>query len=145
MDESEVEQILSELRSVTGAGRVTLRLGGDFDLAGEVRAAGVLSMRGAVQPDAAGSETYRFLREQRRVLVQDDCETAAIAPPRSTRERFGVRAQMLGPIVIGGQTRGVVSVHATDGPRHWTEADVAALEETTGRIASLVAGGEPRD
>ncbi|MEZ5121099.1 MAG: GAF domain-containing protein [Solirubrobacterales bacterium] len=133
MAQGPLEATLDHLFETTQAGRVTLRWGDAFALVHEICAPGVRSMQGAVQTDAAGSATYAYLRGEQQLLIQADCATAAIAPPRSTQEQFGVRAQMLAPIVVDGVTRGVISVHETSGPREWTAVDTAALEAAAER------------
>lgn len=138
MAQGPLEATLDHLFETTQAGRVTLRWGDAFALVHEICAPGVRSMQGAVQTDAAGSATYAYLRGEQQLLIQADCATAAIAPPRSTQEQFGVRAQMLAPIVVDGVTRGVISVHETSGPREWTAVDTAALEAAAEQVRQVM-------
>jgi maleate isomerase len=48
-------------------------------------------------------------------------------------ELYGVRAQMLAPVVQEGRMAGVISVHHVAGPRRWTHEDVAALQQAAER------------
>ncbi|MFD4975764.1 GAF domain-containing protein [Streptomyces sp. NPDC058424] len=55
----------------------------------------------------------------RRVLMQDDCQTANPSPPQALLDAYQVRAQMLAPIVRDGRVVGWLSFHSRD-PRRWT-------------------------
>lgn len=143
--------ILEDLLSVTAASRTTLRLdlpsrGLHVDrVAAEAVAAGVRSIGDDSSIDQRALPTVRFLEEERRPLVQDDCSNAEPAPPQELIEFYGVRAQMLGPLVRDGLVIGWISVHDTAGPREWSEKDVDALrdaiERVQGEIASWEGGG----
>ena len=81
-----------------------------------------------------GVSTVRFLEEHRKVLVQNDCVAGDPAPPPELIEHYGVRAQMLAPIVREGRLAGIVSVHHARGPRDWSSEDVAVLQEAVERV-----------
>jgi maleate isomerase len=49
-------------------------------------------------------------------------------------ELYGVKAQMLAPIVREDRLAGVISVHYIPGPRDWRAQDVAALKEAAERV-----------
>ncbi len=70
------------------------------------------------------------MANEQRILVQDDCAANDPPPPKELMEYYGVRAQMLAPLVRDAQLIGIISVHYAPGPRAWTEDDVAALERT---------------
>jgi GAF domain-containing protein len=76
----------------------------------------------------------RYLAEHRANLIQDDCSTAEVRPPSELLEFYGVKAQMLAPIVGGAELIGLVSVHYTPSPRHWTTEEIDALDRTAGEI-----------
>ncbi len=78
----------------------------------------------------------------RRPLVQDDCSNAEPAPPQELIEFYGVRAQMLGPLVRDGLVIGWISVHDTTGPREWSEKDVDALRDAIERVQGELASWE---
>jgi maleate isomerase len=129
-----LEAVLTALRDQFQASRVTLRLdapGRGFhvdDVAAEALTPGVRSLRGQTSIDQRAAGTIRWLERERRVLVQDDLRGVEPAPPPELVELYGTTAQMLGPLVRDGALVGWMSVHYNDGPRRWTQADVAALE-----------------
>jgi GAF domain-containing protein len=129
------QEIMEDLVGSTSAGQTTLRLdlpelGSWLDtVAAEALALGVRSIREDTSiRNLRGVATVRVLEEQRRPLVQNDCLTEDPAPPRELIERYGVRAQMLAPVVHKGRLVGVISVHHVAGPRLWSTEDVAALK-----------------
>src|SRR5215208_2865246 len=128
-------EILEELLRSTGASRTTLRLdlldqdGGLDEVVAEALAPGVPSIR-----NLRDSSPIRFLEEQRTPLVQDDCSRADPAPPPELIELYGVRAQMVAPLVRDDSLIGVISVHYVPGPRVWSAQDLAALQEATERV-----------
>ena len=142
MDErAPFQEILQDLLVSTGASRTTLRLdlpdqdAGLDTVAAEALALGIRSMRDDTSiRNLRGASTVRFLEEQRRPLVQNDCLADDLAPPSELIELYGVRAQMLAPIVRDDRLIGVISVHYVPGPCDWRAEDVAALEEATERV-----------
>ena len=142
MDErAPFQEILQDLLVSTGASRTTLRLdlpdqdAGLDTVAAEALALGIRSMRDDTSiRNLRGASTVRFLEEQRRPLVQNDCLADDLAPPSELIELYGVRAQMLAPIVRDDRLIGVISVHYVPGPRDWRAEDVAALQEATERV-----------
>jgi len=142
MDErAPFQEILQDLLVSTGASRTTLRLdlpdqdAGLDTVAAEALALGIRSIRDDTSiHNLRGASTVRFLEEQRRPLVQNDCLADVLAPPSELIELYGVRAQMLAPIVRDDRLIGVISVHYVPGPRDWRAEDVAALQEATERV-----------
>jgi maleate isomerase len=135
------QEILEDLLRSTDASRTTLRLdlpdqdtGLDVVVA-EALAPGVRSIRGDTSiRNLRDVSTVRFLEEQRRPLVQKDCLADDFALPSELTELYGVRAQMLAPLVREGRLIGVISVHYVPGPRDWNADDVAALQEAAERV-----------
>lgn len=138
-----LKSLTDRLLERTGASRTTVRArsGGDpVALLAESLAPGVPSMR-TLPPEPAvvvAAPTYVVLAETRSILVQDDCLTQGPRPPESLTGYFRVYAQMLAPVLDGGEMIGTISVHQQDTPRHWTEADIAALESTAAEVTSLL-------
>lgn len=137
--------ILEDLLSSTGASRTTLRLdlpeeGLHVDrVAAEAVAAGVRPIGDDNSIDQRALPTVRFLEEERRPLVQDDCLDSDPAPPQELIELYGVKAQMLGPLVREGDLIGLISVHHNPGPREWSARDVEALQEAVRRVQQTLA------
>jgi maleate isomerase len=135
------QEILEDLLRSTDASRTTLRLDlpnqdtGLDTVVAEALAPGVRSIRGDTSiRNLRDVSTVRFLEEQRRPLVQKDCLADDLALPSELTELYGVRAQMLAPLVRGGRLIGVISVHYVPGPRDWNADDVAALQEAAERV-----------
>jgi len=137
-DDSALEEIAQRLRQTTHASRVTIRgpeAPGEVGttLLAESSASGVESMADAPQAGIAEAPTYVFLRTELRPLLQDDCRDDPL-PPRMLTERYGVAAQMLGPLLHDGNLVGTVSVHEVGQARHWTSEDAAALDTAVGEV-----------
>ena len=62
---------------------------------------------------------FEVMQTELRVIVQDDVVTSHPAFPELV-ERYGVRAQMLAPIVRDDRLVGILSVLYAPGPRAWT-------------------------
>ena len=65
--------------------------------------------------------------------MQNDCLTADPTVPQKLIDLYGVKAQMLGPLVRDDHLIGVVSVHYIPGLREWSDKDVDALREAIER------------
>ena len=137
--------VLEDLLSATAASRTTLRLDlPDKDLhvdrvVAEAVAAGVRSIGDDSSIDQRALPTVMFLEEERRPLVQDDCLAADPAPPQALIDLYGVKAQMLGPLVRDDRLIGWISVHYTLGSREWSDEDVEALREAIERTQQELA------
>jgi maleate isomerase len=135
-----LRDILRDLLRTTAASRTTLRLGlPERNLhvdrvVAEVVAPGVRHIGEDSSIDQRELPTVKYIEEERRILVQNDCLAADPAPPRALIDFYGVKAQMLGPIVRDDRVIGWISVHYTLGFRMWGEEDVAALQEALERV-----------
>jgi maleate isomerase len=121
----------------TGASRTTLRLDrpeGFFPVVAEALAPGIRSIADDTSIDLGASPTFQSLERERRLLIQADLLAADPAPPTELIELYGARAQMLAPVVRDDALAGIVSVHYAQGPREWTDDDVAALEEAAAQV-----------
>jgi len=135
------QEIVEELRERTGATRTTLRLdtpGDVFPVVAEALAAEARSIRGETAIDLRRAATFQFLDRERRNLVQSDCAAGDFPAPPELIELYGVKAQMLAPIVGGDRLVGIVSVHYAPSTREWSDEDVAALDEAARRITALL-------
>jgi maleate isomerase len=141
----QLRRLVDRLRAETGASRTTVRgRAGDDPVALLAESLGpdVESMADGQQPAAiTAAPTYVVLTETKAILVQDDCVNDGPEPPRSLIERYRVRAQMLAPVLDDGEIIGTISVHQQDTVRHWTAADIAALERVQGEVTAILAGG----
>ena len=140
---------MNDLLEVTSASRTTLRL--DWppwgahvdDVYAEARRPGIESLVGKTSIRQRQAETIRWLERMRRVLVQADCATASPSPPRALLDIYGVRAQMLAPLVLRDTLVGWISVHETTAPREWTQKEIRALEDAAAAVAKTLDEGSP--
>jgi len=132
------QALMEELLERTGASRTTLRIddepGVEFPIKAEALASGIDSIAGDPTLRVRVSATFQWVDRERRVLVQDDLRDADPAPAPQLVEQYGARAQMLAPVVRGGEVVGLVSVHYAPGPRQWTEDEISAVEEIVERV-----------
>jgi GAF domain-containing protein len=138
------EKLLADLLIATNASRVTLRLaraGEVFPVVAEALAPGTPSITSGVSPDLTRAPTMRYLAEHHTNLIQDDCSNAEVPPPPELLEFYGVKAQMLAPIVRGSELIGLVSVHYTPSPRHWTSEETEALDRAANVIEVALGEG----
>jgi GAF domain-containing protein len=140
------QAILEELRRATGAGRTTLRLeqpDGDFPVVAEALAPGVRSIRGDRGIAIRESATFSFLDHERRLLIVNDCRVSDPPTPSQLMDLYGVRAEMLAPLVDGELIVGIVSVHVTGEPREWSPTEIRALERAAGLLREAIATAPP--
>jgi maleate isomerase len=130
-----LDQLLADLRQDTGAHRTTIR----FDLprmnfdADDVYAESVAPGVPPLKLDSSLNQrslgTVQWLERHREMLVQDDCINAEIPPPKALMNVYGVKAQMLEPLVWGQQVVGWISVHHIGSTRQWRAEDKEALRK----------------
>jgi maleate isomerase len=142
--EAVLQEILGELISDVGASRCTLRL----DLperglavnapAAEAVAAGVSSVASDTDLDQWSLATVQWLERHKRILVQDDLSSTELQVPAVLTDRWGVKAQMLGPIVQADRLVGWISVHQVGRRRHWSAQDEAALSHAIDRVGEVL-------
>lgn len=135
--------IIDELLHATGASRTTLRLeepGGDFPVVAEALAPGIRSIKGVSRIPVRNSATFAFFERERRILVVNDCRTSDPPTPQELMDFYGVRAEILAPLMDGGRIVGIVSVHYAPGPREWTEVEIEALTRASARILGELKG-----
>ena len=136
-----------ELLAWTGADRVTVRVdlperGLRVDLvATEARQEGMVSLVGDASIDQRRLETIQWLDLHRTLLVQSDFREPPFPPP-ALLETYGVRAQMLGPLLGDGALLGWVSVHQCH-ERDWGDADVEALRSVVASVTGTLGFPQP--
>ena len=132
---------MADLLAATAAARTTLRLdtpGQVFPVVAEACAPGVRSIRDATEIDLRGAKTFQYLDREHAMLIQRDCLTDEPVAPQELIDLYGVRAQMLAPIVRDGRLVGIISVHHATTPRDWSEDEVGALRDTAARVANTL-------
>jgi maleate isomerase len=138
-------EVAEELLHSCAASRVTVRLDSEaefFPVVAEARSSGVGSVSGVQRASLEKMATFRYVADQRQTLVQNDCLDSEIETPAEVVGTYGVRAQVLVPIVNDGTFKGAISIHETRGPRDWTEEEVASAETAAARLASLTTTAE---
>jgi maleate isomerase len=135
-----LQEILDDLLESTSASRTTIRLDVPIKdlyldmVAAEALAPSVRSLRDDVSiTNLREVPTVEFLEKERRILVQNDCLMADPTVPQQLIDLYGVKAQMLGPLVRDDRLIGLISVHYTPGPREWSDKDLEALREAIER------------
>lgn len=140
---TEIQSILEELLSKTGASRVTLRqdLPGDyaFPVTHEALAAGAGSLRAERTIDLRNQPVAREVAAGRQV-VQHDCAQAFDDPAfHRMREVYGgLAAQIVTPVLAGGRLAGIVSLHQLGSPRRWTKEEAEACRAAAARVGELL-------
>jgi maleate isomerase len=138
------DTLLLSLLAETGASRATLRLDDatlglhSDDVVAEALAPGEASMRGAGGINHRAAETAQWLERHRALLVQNDFDSGPVAPER-LRGHFGVKAQMLAPVIRADRLDGWVSLHEAKGKRDWRDADKAAIMEAAQAVVDELA------
>jgi GAF domain-containing protein len=146
LQDAVLQALVEQLRLMFDVGRCTLRLprGGTFPVVHEALAPGVGSIVEARQVDLRGQPVVRVIQQERRQVVQDDCRRAHDEPAfqRMLDVYGGLGAQVVTPVLVDGELRGIVSLHHLGGPRPWTE-DEAALAAGAARLAARILADEP--
>jgi GAF domain-containing protein len=139
---AEIDAILEELLSATGASRVTLRqdVPGDvFPVTHEVVADGVPPIIGLATPDMHRQPVVLEIQQGRQV-VQDDCLRASAEPHfREMLELYGgLRAQIVTPVVRRARVAAIVSLHQLGRTRAWSEDEIAVARRAAERVGELL-------
>jgi GAF domain-containing protein len=132
-----VDDDLEGLRSALAVDRVTLRLdvpGMNFPVIGEALADGVRSIRDEHTVDQRGAATAQWVLYNQQTLVQGDVLDTDQPPPLPLIELYGVRAQMLSPVVARASVVGWVSVHSSL-PRAWSARAIDLVEAMAGELS----------
>ncbi len=131
------QAIVDRLRADTQSDRTTLRVDcpelelGLEKVAVESLAEGVNSIKSQTAPDIRNAAAPSWLLSHRRTFVMDDCLNpwdSELAPESYVLETYRVRSEMVSPVFEGQDLIGIISVHVTTGPRHWTAQAVARIE-----------------
>jgi GAF domain-containing protein len=128
-----LQSFVEKLRLMFGVGRCTLRLPlrGTFPVVYEALADGVGSIVDDTQVDLRGQPVVRVIQEERRQVVQEDCRRAHDDPAfqRMLDVYGGLGAQIVTPVLVDGELRGILSLHHLGGPRTWARAETELAVE----------------
>ena len=140
---AEIDDVLRALLQQTGASRVTLRqdMPGDyrFPVTHEALAPGVGSLIEERTVDLRNQPVALEVAAGRQV-VQDDCASAYDDPAfHRMREIYGgLAAQIVTPVTVNGEVRGIISLHQLGAPRHWTDDEIRACTAAADLVAELL-------
>lgn len=137
-----MQALTAELRADTGGDRTTLRV--DLPAAGctvdtcaaESHGPSVRSIRRDPSLPQRRLDTVRWIEEHRTVLVQPDFTTPP-HPPQALIDVYGVRAQMLAPVLHDGGMVGWLSVHGV-AERAWSAADERAITSAARKVEAML-------
>ena len=140
---NEIDALLQDLLTKTGASRVTLRqdVPGDyaFPVTHETLSPGAQSLREEQTVDLKAQPVVAVLKDGRQV-VQDDCRTAFDDPAflQMLETYGGLAAQIVTPIFRDGRLVAIVSLHQLGNPRRWAEDEIAAASLAARRVGELL-------
>lgn len=141
---AQLDTILAALLQKTSASRTTIRLDiphlniGVDDVYGEASAPGVSSLRLDSSLNQRSLATVLWMDKHKRMLIQDDCINTDVPPPSALIGVYGVKAQVLGPLMRNDHLQGWISVHYIPGTRQWTQVEVDALQEAMDQTTTLL-------
>jgi GAF domain-containing protein len=141
-----LQQLLQRLLEDLDVSRTTVRLDVPElrfdvnDVAAEARRSSVRSLKGERSLDQRQTAAFRWLDVNRRVFVENDCLNAepGVAPEPEVIEIYGLRAEMVAPLIRAGDLIGALSVHYTPGPREWRADEVARLEAACEEVQQIL-------
>jgi maleate isomerase len=136
-----LQDVVDGLHEAVGASRTTIRVetpGDVFPVVAERVSPGVTPIAGEGAIDLRAAKTFQFLERELKPLIQDDLSTDPLAPPPELVRRYGVKAQMLAPVVRDGRMVAFVSIHYLPTARRWSPRDVTLLGEAAHRVGELL-------
>lgn len=139
-----LDAVMDELRVKTGGSRTTLRMDvPEFNchvdqVTAESLAPGVPSLQTSTAINIRAVDTMKELERTKRVLIQSDTINADILPPKALMSVYGVKAQMLLPMLHGEEVMSLISVHHIPSTKNWSESDISALKEAGSKVCNIL-------
>jgi GAF domain-containing protein len=134
---TDFQELVQTLHAQTRASRVSLRIDdpaeAEFQVRAEALSPGEVPLSGDTSFPIRSSPVFAWLDQERRTLVQNDATTAHPPSSRTLIDRYGVRAQIVTPVLCRGQIIGLIAVHAAT-RRSWTAVEVAAVESVAEHV-----------
>lgn len=137
------QAILDRVRTALGVQRCTLRQPVQdayaFPVTFESRAEGVRSLLGDFTIVQTGQPVIVKLLAERKQVVQEDCGIAStdLLFHKMLAHYGGMRAQVVTPIIIDDQLKGVLSIHELRNVRAWTTTEKALAAEAAALIGAI--------
>lgn len=137
--------VLEELLAELHASRVTLREDVEgpsyFPVTREALADNVASLKAEHSVDLRTQPVVLEVMRGRQV-VQNDCRSAFDDPKfHELLERYGgLAAQIVTPVMVGGELRAILSLHQLAAARRWTSGEALACREAARTLGDRMAG-----
>ena len=137
------QAILDRLRTALDVQRCTYRQPVQdafaFPVTFESRAETMRSLLGDFTIVQTGQPVIVKLLAERKQVVQEDCSIASTDPlfHKMLAHYGGMRAQVVTPVIVDDQLKGVLSIHDVRAPRAWTAAEKALAAEAAALIGAL--------
>ena len=141
-----LDAVMEELRLQTGVSRTTVRMDVPKtnchvdQVTAESLVFGVPSLRTSTAINIRAVNTMQELERTRRMLIQPNTMEAEIPPPKALVSVYGVKAQMLLPLLQGEEVMGLISVHNIPFPKAWSADEISALEEAGSKVKQILRG-----
>ncbi|MEA3111218.1 MAG: maleate isomerase [Caballeronia sp.] len=140
-----LEQTMATLLQATGASRTTVRI--DIPahnchidtVCAEAMAPGIVPLKLNSSMNQRSLPTVKWLEANRDLLIQSDCANHAVRPPKALTAVYGVKAQMLAPLMAHDELIGFVSLHYVPSTRVWSEGEIATLRHATAQVSRILA------
>ncbi|MEW9584388.1 GAF domain-containing protein [Paraburkholderia sp. DGU8] len=140
-----LEQTMATLLQATGASRTTVRI--DIPahnchldtVCAEAMAPGIVPLKLNSSMNQRSLPTVKWLEANRDLLIQSDCENHAVKPPKALTAVYGVKAQMLAPLMAQDELFGFVSLHYVPSTRVWSEGEIATLRSAATQVNRILA------
>jgi GAF domain-containing protein len=138
-----IRGVLDELRTALGVQRCTFRQPVEdayaFPVTFESRDPDQRSLLGDFTIIQTGQPVIVKLLAERTQVIQNDCRVASPDPlfHRMLDHYGGMRAQMVTPIIVGDQLKGVLSVHELRAVRAWTASEKVLAAKAAAFIGAL--------
>lgn len=140
----QLDAVMKVLREKTGGSRTTLRMDiPEYNcevnrVTAESLAPGIPSLRPNTSLNQRAIDTMRYMEKVGVALIQPDTINAPVQPPKALMQVYGVKAQMLIPLMVGADAMAWISVHYVPSTREWSEADIAALHEAARKTSDIL-------
>lgn len=136
-----LRELVDELREDLAVGRVTLRdasVLADFRVTFEATAEGVRTIGDDRAVDVARQPVVQQLLNGRGMVIQADARAELDDPAfHQMLDNYGIDAQIVAAIHLGGHVAALLSVHHGGGRRDWSEAEVERVKQAVTAIEQI--------
>lgn len=141
-----LEAIVAALREQVDVDRCTLRLevaGEYFPVVHEARTPGTGTLIGDRAVSLQGQPVVEAILAGAEQVVQPDCAAASNDPAFQAMlvHYGGLGAQIVTPVRDGAELLGIISLHHLDGPREWSDRELALARAGADLVRRLITEG----